>query len=56
MKKIYIAPLTKVVNVKVEQMLTGSQQVNLKSITITGEEGGFEKADKEDYDDFGELW
>ena len=56
MKKIYTAPLTQVVKVNAEQMLTGSQDVKIQSVTLDGSEGGFEKADKDDFDDFNDLW
>ncbi len=56
MKKIYTAPLTKVVKVNAETMICQSRSVTLQSKSIDGSEGGFEKADKDDFDDFGDLW
>ena len=57
MKKIYVAPLTKVVKIKAEQMLTGST-FNVKSTAINQDEPGLVKAGKgdDDYDEFDDLW
>ena len=57
MKKVYKAPLTKVVKIKAEKMLTGST-FNVKSTAIDQDEPGLVKAGK-DYDDedaFDDLW
>ena len=53
MKKIYVAPLTKVVKTKAEKMLIGST-FNVKSTEISEDEPGLVKAGKGD--DFDDLW
>ena len=58
MKKVYKAPLTKVVKIKAEQMLTGST-FSVKPTAIDQDEPGLVKAGKDydDYDDeFDDLW
>ena len=55
MKKTYIAPLTEVVKLNVEQMLTTSD-FTVKEHSISGSEGGFVKADKDDIDYDEDLW
>jgi hypothetical protein len=55
MKKTYKAPLTEVVKLNVEQMLTTSD-FTVKGNSISGTEGGFEKAGKDDFDYDEDLW
>ena len=55
MKKIYKAPLTKVVKIKAEQMLQGSVKGFAKSIGTT-EKNGSAALDKDDEDAFDDLW
>ncbi len=55
MKKTYIAPLTEVVKFNVEQLLTVSN-FDVKANSISGTEGGFVKADKDDIDYEEDLW
>ncbi len=60
MKKTYIAPLTEVVKMASGEMLQSVSNFGVKASAITGSEGGFQKAGKDDFDDdetvFDELW
>ena len=57
MKKSYMQPLTKVVKIKVENMLTTST-FGVKANSINSSAAGLEIADKEDFDEdvVDELW